>query len=281
MVVADTTFHARQAADKVKVDYTVLEPVTDPFVALEPGAPQVHPARQPVRARESARLDGLLHGAMWKRRLRLPRTSSNKHLPRSRSNRPFLNRSPAWRCLKKTASKCCRKARALYSTRNRLPQILKLPLEKVEVAAGCERRCFWSKRRAFHPGADGAGGVSAAASGENHSHAQTIDAAPRQTPSDGFEIQSGRRCRGPSACRACSYCGRYRRLCRHRRQMPASRCVPFVRPLPGTQRRCRIQGRIHKQSDQRRHARLRQQPGPICDGGDYGPPRGEGGRRWL
>jgi CO/xanthine dehydrogenase Mo-binding subunit len=43
MVVADTAFHARQAADKVKVDYTVLEPVTDPFVAMEPGAPQVHP----------------------------------------------------------------------------------------------------------------------------------------------------------------------------------------------------------------------------------------------
>src|SRR5579872_5195960 len=43
MVVADTAFHARQAAGKVKVDYTVLEPVTDPLVALEPGAPQVHP----------------------------------------------------------------------------------------------------------------------------------------------------------------------------------------------------------------------------------------------
>jgi xanthine dehydrogenase molybdenum-binding subunit len=43
MVVADTVFHARQAADKVKVDYTVLEPVTDPFEAMEPGAPQVHP----------------------------------------------------------------------------------------------------------------------------------------------------------------------------------------------------------------------------------------------
>ncbi len=42
MVVADTQFHARQAAAKIKVDYEVLEPVTDPFKALEPGAPQVH-----------------------------------------------------------------------------------------------------------------------------------------------------------------------------------------------------------------------------------------------
>ena len=42
MVVADTAFHARQAAEKVKVDYTVLEPVTDPFEAMKPGAPKVH-----------------------------------------------------------------------------------------------------------------------------------------------------------------------------------------------------------------------------------------------
>jgi selenium-dependent xanthine dehydrogenase len=44
MVVADTQFHARQAAATITVDYEVLEPVTDPFTALEPGAPQVHSA---------------------------------------------------------------------------------------------------------------------------------------------------------------------------------------------------------------------------------------------
>jgi CO/xanthine dehydrogenase Mo-binding subunit/aerobic-type carbon monoxide dehydrogenase small subunit (CoxS/CutS family) len=44
LVVADSAFHARQAADKVEVDYQVLPPLTDPFAALEPGAPQVHPA---------------------------------------------------------------------------------------------------------------------------------------------------------------------------------------------------------------------------------------------
>ena len=43
LVVADTMFHARLAAEKVKIDYQVYEPVTDPFAALEPGAPQVHP----------------------------------------------------------------------------------------------------------------------------------------------------------------------------------------------------------------------------------------------
>jgi xanthine dehydrogenase molybdenum-binding subunit len=44
MVVADTQFHARQAAAKVRIDYEVLEPLTDPFEALEPGAPLVHSA---------------------------------------------------------------------------------------------------------------------------------------------------------------------------------------------------------------------------------------------
>jgi CO/xanthine dehydrogenase Mo-binding subunit/aerobic-type carbon monoxide dehydrogenase small subunit (CoxS/CutS family) len=42
MVVADTRFHARRAAEAVEVDYEVLDPVTDPFAALEPGAPQIH-----------------------------------------------------------------------------------------------------------------------------------------------------------------------------------------------------------------------------------------------
>ena len=42
MVVADTQFHARQAAAKVKVDYEVLTPLTDPFEAMKPGAPLVH-----------------------------------------------------------------------------------------------------------------------------------------------------------------------------------------------------------------------------------------------
>jgi CO/xanthine dehydrogenase Mo-binding subunit/aerobic-type carbon monoxide dehydrogenase small subunit (CoxS/CutS family) len=44
MVVADTQFRARRAAAQVKVDYEVLEPIVDPFAALQPGAPLVHSA---------------------------------------------------------------------------------------------------------------------------------------------------------------------------------------------------------------------------------------------
>lgn len=42
LVVADTAFHARQASEKIRVDYDVYPPVTDPFIALDPHAPQVH-----------------------------------------------------------------------------------------------------------------------------------------------------------------------------------------------------------------------------------------------
>ena len=42
LVVADTAFHARQAAAKIQVDYEVLQPVTDPFAAMLPDSPQVH-----------------------------------------------------------------------------------------------------------------------------------------------------------------------------------------------------------------------------------------------
>ena len=78
-----------------------------------------------------------------------------------------------------------------------------------------------------------------------------------------------------------SHRGRYRRLRGHGRQMPAARGVPFLRRLSRSQRGCRIQGRIHQQSDQRRHARIRQQPGAIRDGRRHGSPRGKSGRRRL
>ncbi len=42
LVVADSQFHARQAAQAVSVHYDVLEPVTDMYRALDPGAPAVH-----------------------------------------------------------------------------------------------------------------------------------------------------------------------------------------------------------------------------------------------
>ncbi len=44
LVVADTQFHARQAARAVRVEAEPLTPVTDPQAALAPGAPAIHAA---------------------------------------------------------------------------------------------------------------------------------------------------------------------------------------------------------------------------------------------
>ena len=42
VVVADTEKNAREAVQKINVDYEVLSPVTDPKAALEISSPQVH-----------------------------------------------------------------------------------------------------------------------------------------------------------------------------------------------------------------------------------------------
>jgi xanthine dehydrogenase molybdenum-binding subunit len=42
VVVAETRHAARAAAELVDVEYELLEPVTDPFAAMEPGAPPLH-----------------------------------------------------------------------------------------------------------------------------------------------------------------------------------------------------------------------------------------------
>jgi xanthine dehydrogenase D subunit len=49
IVAADHPEIARQAARKIRVDYDLLEPVTDPVAALAPGAPRVHPDGNLVR----------------------------------------------------------------------------------------------------------------------------------------------------------------------------------------------------------------------------------------
>ena len=73
-------------------------------------------------------------------------------------------------------------------------------------------------------------------------------------------------------------CGR---LCGHQRKVPAARGVPLLRPLSRAERGCRSQGRIHQQSHQRRHARLRHQPGALRHGRHHGHAGGTSGRGRL
>lgn len=51
LIVAETERAATRARDLIHVEYEDLPTVTDPFEALKPGAPQLHPPRKPVPAR--------------------------------------------------------------------------------------------------------------------------------------------------------------------------------------------------------------------------------------
>ncbi len=53
VVVADTEKNAREAVQKINVDYEVLTPVTDPKAALESSSPQVHAKGNCFRMRKS------------------------------------------------------------------------------------------------------------------------------------------------------------------------------------------------------------------------------------
>src|SRR5262249_35598569 len=53
LVAADHPEIARLAASKILVDYDVLDPVTDPVAALDPGAPMLHPGGNLVRQLKS------------------------------------------------------------------------------------------------------------------------------------------------------------------------------------------------------------------------------------
>ncbi len=58
LVVAETKSAAARARDLIRVEYEDLPVVTDPFVALEPDAPQLHPHRRPSELHPELSTDG-------------------------------------------------------------------------------------------------------------------------------------------------------------------------------------------------------------------------------
>ena len=57
LVVADTQFHARQAAKAVRIEYDVLDPLASPEAALAVGAPAIHPSGNLLEVTAFARGD--------------------------------------------------------------------------------------------------------------------------------------------------------------------------------------------------------------------------------
>lgn len=144
MVVADTTFHARQAADKVKVNYTVLEPVTDPFAALEPGAPQVHaPGNLHVH-------ENLLDKTAFSRGDVDAAFAASTHvIEQTFATQPiepaFLEPEACLALPQENGIKVWSQSQGSVFDQKQIAAILKLPLEKVEVQLAASGGAFGAK----------------------------------------------------------------------------------------------------------------------------------------
>jgi selenium-dependent xanthine dehydrogenase len=144
MVVADTQFHARQAADKVKVDYEVLEPVTDPFAALEPGAPQVHPPGN-LFVHEN-----LLDSTLFSRGDVESGFAASTHIiEQTFATQPvepaFLEPEACLAVPQGDGLKVFSQSQGSTFDQKQIAEILKLPLEKVEIELAASGGAFGAK----------------------------------------------------------------------------------------------------------------------------------------
>ena len=183
LVVADTPFHARQAAAKVKVDYEVYEPVTDPFAALEPDAPQVHaPGNLHVHP-------NLLDTTAFSRGDVDAALAASAHvIEQTFQTQPvepaFLEPEACLAMPQGKGVKVFSQSQGSTFDQSQIARTLNLAPGRCGDRAGVERRRVRRERRALDSGADGAGGASARAPGEDGADAQAIDAASPQAPSD-------------------------------------------------------------------------------------------------
>ena len=109
---------------RFEVDYEVLEPLTDPFEALKPGAPLVHPSDtfaprqsnilQPITAFSRGDVDAALADGRARHRSDVSRRS------RSRSHSSSPKRASS--CRRATASRCTPTARDRSTTTSRSPR---------------------------------------------------------------------------------------------------------------------------------------------------------------
>ncbi len=158
LVVADTAFHARQAAAKINVDYEVYQPVTDPFAAMQPGAPQVHapgnlhvhPNLLDTTAFSRGDVDAALPDVGPRHRANLPYAARRPGFSRARG----LPRGPA---RKRPQGFFAEPGLDVRSNPDR-PH-LKSSARRNRDCVGVQRRLVWRQGRALHSSADGAGGA--------------------------------------------------------------------------------------------------------------------------
>jgi selenium-dependent xanthine dehydrogenase len=144
LVVGDSAFHARQAADKVAVDYEVLPPVTDPVAALEPDAPQVH---APGNLHESKNL--IETTAFARGDVEAAFASAAHVFERTFITQPiepaFLEPEACLALPQGKGIKVHTQSQGSVFDQRQIAKILKLPLEDVEIALAAAGGAFGAK----------------------------------------------------------------------------------------------------------------------------------------
>ena len=281
MVVADSEFHARRAASAVAVDYEVLEPVTDPEAALAPDAPAIHPKGNLLETCQFARgdVDGALAASahVFERTFVTQRIEHAFLEPEAclavppPADAPGARRRPAQGLLagpggaRRPAPDRRHPRRRDGADRGR---------------AGHLRRRLRRQGGPVDPGAHRARRHPPRPAGAHRAHPRAVAPPPPQAPPDHPPLRGRRRRRrqadgGQGADRR-----RHRRLRLGGDEGARARRRPLLRRLPGPGGRRGGQDRLHQQPAQRRHARLRRQPGRLRHRGDARPGgRGGGDRR--
>jgi xanthine dehydrogenase molybdenum-binding subunit len=144
MAVADTPFHARQAAEKVRVDYEVLEPVTDPFAAIEPGAPQVHPRgnlyASPNLIETTAFYRGDVDAALGRTAHVVDQTFTTQPVDPA-----FLEPEACLALPQGAGVKVHTQSQGSIFDQKQIAKVLKLPVESVEIALAASGGAFGAK----------------------------------------------------------------------------------------------------------------------------------------
>jgi xanthine dehydrogenase molybdenum-binding subunit len=138
LVVADTMFHARKAAENVRIEYAVLEPVTDPVAALQPDAPRVHEKGNLLEVCAFSRGD--VNAAMTASEHVVDQTFSTQRVEHA-----YLEPEACLALPEGESLKVYSQGQGVHDDQQQIAAVLGVPLEKVEVELASNGGAFGGK----------------------------------------------------------------------------------------------------------------------------------------
>ena len=252
MVVADTPFHARQAAATgegrlrgARADHRSVRARWSPARRWCTRRRRSRRGRRTCSSRPRPS-----RAATWTRRWPRPRTSSRRRSTRSRSTSRSSSPKRAWPCRSATASsRSTRESQGSVYDHAQIARLLNLDPARVEIALAASGGAFGAKEE-----------LSIQAQTAMAAHllqrpVKTVLTRPQSTQHHvkrhamTVTLTVGADARGPSARAALAHRRGCRRLPHDEREVRAPRRVPLARRVPHSQRRRRGEGRLHEQSE--------------------------------